>query len=265
MAQSALTVTPPSPTPPTNFQFTGATGPNPPNLTKLAYAGAFANPPTNQPTAAEIDYDTPVALTDPLAFAANKAAFTFAGTGATSGGTEGTYPGTGTGVNGVGAVPASTSVAHEGAGTESVATQTYPATVFVPGGSTYSAGMVGGPLRTFSDLGNFTGTATAAGVINSPNATHASTLSPAVNPALVSISPTTLAAATTGTQVITCTGTGFVPGCRVWHDNVEYPTTFVSATSITALVNKRTSAGVVPVVVKLGGVRMGAAPNFTWT
>ena len=34
MAQSALTVTPPNPTPPTNMSCTGATPPNPPNYTK---------------------------------------------------------------------------------------------------------------------------------------------------------------------------------------------------------------------------------------
>jgi len=38
MAQSALTVTPPNPTPPTNMSCTGATPPNPPNLTKNTYA-----------------------------------------------------------------------------------------------------------------------------------------------------------------------------------------------------------------------------------
>jgi hypothetical protein len=34
MAQSALTVTTPNPTPPTNFSSTGATPPNPPNFTR---------------------------------------------------------------------------------------------------------------------------------------------------------------------------------------------------------------------------------------
>ena len=38
MAQNALTVTPPSPTPPTNFACTGATPPNVPNYTKLTMA-----------------------------------------------------------------------------------------------------------------------------------------------------------------------------------------------------------------------------------
>ena len=42
MAQSALTVTPPNPTPPTNLSTTGATPPNPTNYTKLTYAGMEA-------------------------------------------------------------------------------------------------------------------------------------------------------------------------------------------------------------------------------
>ena len=37
MAQSAATVTPPNPTPPTNMSFTGATPPNVPNYTKNTY------------------------------------------------------------------------------------------------------------------------------------------------------------------------------------------------------------------------------------
>src|SRR5262245_57356105 len=100
MAQSELTVTPPSPTPPTNMSSTGATPPNPPNYTKATYANPVSSPPPY------FDDGTAGALT---AFAANTAALA-SGSGATAGGTEGTYPGT---VNG--AVPASTSVAHEGA------------------------------------------------------------------------------------------------------------------------------------------------------
>jgi len=272
VAQSALTVTPPSPSPPTNFQFTGATGPNPPNLSKLTYAGAFANPVTNPPVAAEIDYDNPVALTDPLAFAANKAAFTFGGTTAadTAGGNgfptgspnstvNGTYAGA---TNG--AVPASSSVAHEGAGTEVVVTQTYPTTVFVPGGSTYSAGMVGGPLRTFSDLGNFTGIATAAGVINSPNATHASSLSPAVAPTLTSASGASNVSGV-GTTTLTATGTGFTKQSVIWSNGIPYATTFVSSTSLTCTAPKKATAGTLPVAVVTGGAITTATVNWTFT
>jgi hypothetical protein len=117
------------------------------------------------------------------------------------------------------------------------------------------------PTQMFSCGPASTAAVKAAG----PNSSHASTLSPQTNPALVSISPTTLASASSGTQVITCTGTGFVPGCRIWHDNVEQTTTFGSATTLTATVKKKPNPGAVLVSVKLGGTIMGATPTFTWT
>jgi len=85
MAQSALTVTPPSPTPPTNMSCTGATPPNVPNYTKLTYAnynggGAMPAYVTNPPP--YFDDGTAGAL---HTFAANTAALA-SGTGATSGG-----------------------------------------------------------------------------------------------------------------------------------------------------------------------------------
>ena len=100
MAQSALTVTPPNPTPPTNMSFTGATPPHPPNLTKNTYADWADN--TKFDTAPPPYFDDGAAgvLT---AFAANTAALA-SGTGVNSGGTEGSYPGAA-----AGAVPASTS------------------------------------------------------------------------------------------------------------------------------------------------------------
>jgi hypothetical protein len=245
MAQSALTVTPPNPTPPTNMGFTGATPPNPPNYTKATYGD-----PKNWSAVNPKDFPPPyyddgsagglTQITSAQPALASGSADTAGGTGNPTGstaGTAGTYPGA---VNGT--VPASTSVEGEGRGTEVVVTS--------PGSRAEC------PTQQVSVLGNRT---------TSPNQDHASTMSPAVNPALVSIAPTTLAAAPTGTQLITCTGTGFVPGCRIWHDNVEQTTTFVSATSITATVKKRPSAGVAPVVVKLGGVPMGVVANFTWT
>jgi hypothetical protein len=247
MAQSALTVTPPSPSPPTNFSSTGASGPNPPNYTKNTY-----NDPKNWSAVNPKDYPPPYfddgtagALTT---FAANTAALA-SGSAATAGGNEGNY-----GAPGV-AVPASSSVAHEGAGTETVVAAPGNITHTYPGAVTFDT------LKTFSCGPNATAATLAAG----PNATHASSMSPVTNPALASISPTTLASATTGTQLITCTGTGFTNQCRVWHDNTEQTTTFVSATSITALVKKKPHAGAVPVVVKLGGVQMGVTATFTWT
>ncbi len=71
MAQSALTVTPPNPTPPTNMQFTGATGPNPPNYTKATYADWLDN--TKFDTAPPPYYDDGIA-NDGTQFAANVAA-----------------------------------------------------------------------------------------------------------------------------------------------------------------------------------------------
>src|SRR6185436_14076793 len=89
MAQSALTVTPPSPTPPTNMSFTGATPPNPPNFTKLTYADWLDNTrfDTNPPP-----YFDDGAAGGLFAFATNTAALA-SGSGGTAGGTEGSYPG----------------------------------------------------------------------------------------------------------------------------------------------------------------------------
>jgi hypothetical protein len=131
-----------------------------------------------------------------ILFDANTAALA-SGTGATSGGTENTYPGPGgltpPAPNRGGAVPASTSVAHEGAGTEASVTQIYSAAVLVPGSAAtyiptgqtpaWAEGAAGGPLIMASDLGNFTG------VANAPNAQHASSLSPLVNPTLTTSAP----------------------------------------------------------------------------
>ena len=233
MAQSALTCTPPSPTPPTNFSSTGATPPNPPNFTKVNYTAPLTGPYFDDGTAGTA-----------TTFATNTTALA-SGTGATSGGTEDTYPGTGTSVSKGGAVPASTSVAHEGAGTEVAVTQTYSASIYNPAG----------PLVTVSCLGNFT---------SSPNGSHASTLSPATNPALASISPTSTVSGA-GTQALTCTGTGFVPGCRIVVNGVQQNTTFVSVTSLTATVTKKGQAGTWPVQVYLGGVAMPVTVTWTFT
>ena len=108
MAHNALTVTNPNPTPPTNMSFTGATPPNPPNYTKNTYID----------WAPDTDFDTypPPYFDDGAAgsltaFATNTAALA-SGSGATAGGTEGSYPGAGgvtpPNAHFMGAVPAST-------------------------------------------------------------------------------------------------------------------------------------------------------------
>jgi hypothetical protein len=199
------------------------------------------------------------------------------GTGATSGGSEGTYPGTGTGfgtvnatVNNVGPVPASTSVAAEGAGTELTATATYAASVLVPGsGPSYlpaagawTAGDPGGPLRTFGCGPTLPAPATT-GLIASPNQAHASSLSPAANPTLTTAGPTVASGG--GTAPLTATGTGFTRQSVIVSNGIAYPTTFVSSTSLTCTAAKKATSGTLPVYVITGGAVVTATQNWTFT
>jgi hypothetical protein len=248
MAQSAVTVTPPNPTPPTNFAFTGVTGPNPPNFTKNTM-----NDPKNWSSVNPKDFPPPYfdkgTAASGLVFAANVAALA-SGSGATAGGTENTYPGGGSAyanVNNVGATPASSSVAHEGAGTETLATAS------VPNPSPF------GQLQTVG-----CGPALTAGTMPVPNQTHPSSLSPATNPALASISPTSTVSGA-GTQALTCTGTNFTKQSVIYVNGVAQVTTFVSATSLTATVNKKASAGTWPVTVITGGAVTTAPQTWTFT
>jgi hypothetical protein len=239
MAQSALTVTPPNPTPPTNMSFTGATPPNPPNFTKNTYADAADNNIFNTYPPPYFDDGAAGSLT---AFAANTAALA-SGTGATAGGTEGSYPGAANGV-----VPASTSVAHEGAGTEVVvnATSTNPGPL--------------GQLQTVSTMGAYTLT---------PNASHASYLTGTVGVA----TPTTSAASGAsnvsgaGTTLLTVTGTNFNRSSVVYVNGVAQTTNYVSATSLTVTnAPKRATAGTLPVTVINGvGGTPSNATNWTFT
>jgi hypothetical protein len=240
MAQNALTVTPPNPTPPTNFACTGASPPNVPNYTKNTY-----NDPKNWSAVNPKDFPPPYfddGNAGPLtAFIAPTAALA-SGSAATAGGTEGTYPGAA-----AGAVPASTSVAHEGAGTE--------VSVTAPGSRaecpTVALGV--GPTQTAATL--------AAG----PNAGHASSLSPATAPALASITPGSTVSGV-GATTLTATGTNFTRQSVVWVNGVPQTTVFVSATSLTcAAVTKKTTAGAWPVVVITGGVITTAAQTWTFT
>jgi hypothetical protein len=246
MAQSALTVTPPNPTPPTNMSFVGATGPNPPNYTKTTYADLKnwgGSTPTSPPP--YFDDGTAGALT---AFAANTAALA-SGAGSSAGGTEGTYPGSGSGtpppLSFLGAVPASTTQAHEGAGTEAITT--------APGSRTECPTVyVGtGPAATQATR--------EAG----PNATHASSLSPASATTLTSITPGSTVSGV-GQTTLGATGTNFTRQSVIWVNGVPQTTTFNSATSLTApSVTKKTSAGPWLVTVVTGGV-VQTAPQ-TWT
>jgi hypothetical protein len=259
MAQSALTVTPPSPTPPTNMSFTGATGPNPPNYTKLSYAAPFGarnsdgTPTIVSPPGVSVNVNPPPYYDDGTAgaltaFAANTAALA-GGTGATSGGTEGTYPGSGSGtpppLSFLGAVPASTSVAHEGAGTEAITT--------APGSRTECPTVyVGtGPAQT------------AATILAGPNASHASSLSPSAGTTLTSVANAVSGA---GTTPCVATGTGFTRQSVLYVNGVAQTTTYTSPTSITApTAPKKATAGTVPVYVITGGVVQSATVNWTFT
>jgi hypothetical protein len=243
MAQSAVTVTPPNPTPPTNFACTGSTPPNVPNYTLNTM-----NDPKNWSSVNPKDFPPPYfpagTAGSGTVIAANTAALA-SGTGATAGGTPGTYPGTGTGttVNNVGVTPVSSSVPGEGAGTESVFTASSPNPNPL------------GQLQTVSCLGNYT---------TQPNQQHASSLSPATNPALASIAPTSTVSGA-GTQALTCTGTNFTKQSVIYVNGVAQVTTFVSATSLTATVNKKASAGTWPVTVITGGAVTTAPQTWTFT
>jgi hypothetical protein len=272
MSQSALTVTPPNPSPPTNFITTGLMAPNPPNYTRQNYAnmgnmtavaadgsggrpqapyGVNPNPPPY--------YDDGSAGTATV-FAAAAAALA-GGTSAADNNT-GTTPGTnaagagGDGFNSVvgsypgvasGLVPAAATASAEGAGTETLATASYSTAIYAPI-----------PLTTVGSGP----AASAASILAGPNASHASSLSPATNPTLTTIAPTT---SVHGTAAITmtATGTGFTKQSRIVIAGVPQATTFVSATSLTCLATPPAAAGTPAVTVVTGGV-VTTAPQ-TWT
>jgi hypothetical protein len=192
MAQSALTVTPENPTPPTNLSYVGATPPLDP--AQPAVDDGWVSPGSNY-----------------TVFAAKVAA---AGAG--------------------------TSVDAEGRGTE--------LSVTAPGGA---ISVSCGPVLT-------------PGVMPVPNQTHASSLSPATNPTLASIAPTS---SVHGTAAITmtATGTGFNKQSKIVIGGVPQATTFVSSTSLTCLATPGAAAGSTPVTVVTGGVVTTAPQTWTFT
>lgn len=247
MAQNAFTVTAPNPTPPTNLSCTGATPPNAPNYTKNTYAD-----PKNWSSANPKDFPPPY-FDDGSAGALNAyAAATSAlasGSGATAGGTEGTYPGAGTAYalpNNLGAVPASSSAAHEEVGNVTTVTAT------VPNPSP------GGQLVTVSD-----GPALTAAVPPAPNSLHASYLGAGTS-TLTGVTGASNVSGI-GTTTITATGTNFRRDSVIYMAGVPQNTTYVSATSLTAgSVVKRINAGTVPFTVVTGGIST-ASQNWTLT
>jgi len=242
MAQSALTVTAPNPTPPTNFGNTGATPPNVPNYTKNTYNDP-KNWGTGAPTSPPPFYDDGTAGSL-IVFAANVAALA-SGSAATAGGTEGTYPGAGSppfNPNMGGAVPASTSVAHEGAGTETLVTGAVPNPS--PNGQLQMVGC--GPAYSVT-----------------PNANHASYLGAGTS-TLTSVTGASNASGI-GTTTLTATGTNFRRDSVINVNGIPQNTTYVSATTLTAgSVVKRLTAGTVPCTVTTGGVTT-APQNWTLT
>jgi hypothetical protein len=224
--------------------FTGATPPNPPNYTKVTYADWLDN--TKFDTSPPPYYDDGAAGSV-YTFATNIAALA-SGTGATSGGTENTYPGASGG-----AVPASTSVAHEGAGTETSSTATGNVTYSYPGGGTLDTGKaVGcGPVQT------------AATILAGPNANHASTLSPATAPSLTSVAAG--GASGGGNATCTATGTNFTRQSVLQVNGITYPTTFTSSTTISCTAPKKATSGSLPVYVITGGAVITGPQNWTFT
>jgi hypothetical protein len=139
-----------------------------------------------------------------------------------------------------------TSVDAEGRGTETLFTQTY-------GGNIYA------PIPLLMDG---CGPALTQGAMPVPNQIAGSSLSPAVNPTLTTIAPTT---SVHGTAAITmtATGTGFTRQSKIVIGGVPQATTFVSSTSLTCLATPPAAAGTPAVTVVTGGV-VTTAPQ-TWT
>lgn len=239
MAQNALTVTPPNPTPPTNMSFTGATSPNPPNYTKNTYNDVKnwgVGTPTSPPPF--FDDGTAGALN---AYAANTSALA-SGSGATAGGTEGTYPGAANG-----AVPASTSVAHEEAGNVTTVT----ATVGNPSPAGQLVQVSDGPAMS-----------TLAAREAGPNAAHASYLG-TITSTITSLSAGGTAGS--GTTLLTVTGTNFRRDSVVNVNGIPQTTNYASSTSISVTnAPKRATAGNTPVTVTTGGITT-APTNWVFT
>ena len=277
MAQNSATVTNPNPSPPTNFITTGATGPNPPNFTRQNYAnmgnmtavaadgsggrpqspyGVNPNPPPYYDDGAAQTATVFAAAASALAggtSAADNNTGTTAGTNAAgAGGTgfnsvAGSYPGVA-----AGAVPASSSTAAEGAGTETLATASYSSAIYAPIA-----------LTTVGSGPALVKATTDAGAPVAPNSTHASSLSPAGLATLTSAGPTVASGG--GTAPLTATGTNFTRQSVIVSNGIAYPTTFVSSTSLTCTAAKKATAGTLPVYVVTGGVTQTATQNWTFT
>jgi hypothetical protein len=234
MAQSALTVTPPNPTPPTNLSSIGMTPPNP-----LLYLAAVYGPP---PTAPPV-FDDGVANTAPV-ISQNE-----------GGGVNGTTPPAVVGNTkvfaGAHALVAdstgATSAAAEGAGSELAVTAAVPNPS--PAGQLVMVST--GPVLT-------------PGTMPTPNLSHASTLSGSAVPTVSAASGASNVSGP-GTTLLTVTGTNFNRQSIVNLNGVAMQTNYVSATSLTVTnAPKRATAGTLPVTVTSNGITT-APVNWTFT
>jgi hypothetical protein len=142
--------------------------------------------------------------------------------------------------------PSGTTVAPEGAGTETVVTATSP------NPSAF------GQLKSFSS-----GPALTVGVLPTPNASHASSLSGASTATLTGASGASNVSGV-GTTLLTATGTNFNRSSVIYISGVPQTTNYVSATSLTCVAMKRTTAGTLPVTVSTNGTQT-ASVNWTLT
>lgn len=237
MAQSALTVTSPNPTPPTNLSSIGMTPPDPLTYLAAVYGSDLHYP--GQPPA----FDDGVANTLPV-ISQNE-----------GGGVQNTTAPSVVGNTKVFAAAhalvadstGATSVAAEGAGTELAVTAAVPNPS--PAGQLVMVST--GPVLT-------------PGTMPTPNASHPSTLSGSAVPTLSAASGASNVSGV-GYTLLTVTGTNYNRGSVININGVPYQTNYVSATSLTVTnAPKRATAGTVPITVTSNGVTT-APVNWTFT
>jgi hypothetical protein len=233
MAQSSLTVTPESPTPPTNLSSVGLWPPNP-----LNWNASVLGPPYTPANAPYFDDSIPLATPNSTSSAAANGATlnepggvntTFAAAHALLADSAG-----------------ATSVAPEGAGTETVVTATSP------NPSAF------GQLKSFSS-----GPAITVGALPTPNASHASSLSGASTATLTSVTGASNVSGV-GATLLTATGTNFNRSSVMYVSGVAQTTNYVNATTLTCVAFKKATAGTLPVTVMTNGTQ-SASVNWTLT
>jgi hypothetical protein len=253
MAQSALTVTTETPTPPTNLVNTGANAPNPATFDPLIYTSAGTGlgdglGDMHYPRVSSAPYyDDGI----PAAIPNSRALTTANGHTLNEPDTSTTWPvGITFAAKKAALAVGGTSVDHEQLGAETVVT----ATSGNPNGL--------GQLKMVGVGPAVTAAIRAAG----PNASHASSLSPTTP-----LTPTTTGASGAsnvsgiGTTLLTVTGTNYDRTSVVYLNGVAQITNYVSATSLTVTnALKRTTAGTLPVYVINGSSGIQTA-TVNWT